>query len=522
MCRKAWCNVKRVWRAKGTFDNIGMERGKSLWIKERNNIDDKTPRPMLKEKLTTEVAVIGAGMAGILTAYLLKEQGIPVVIIEANEIGNGITKNTTAKISSQHGLIYDKLLNYKGYERAQQYANANQLALKKYDKLIMELKIDCDYEVLPNYVYTLDNDKRIVKEVDAARKLGLPAHYTKETTLPFPVQSAIRFDSQAQFHPLKFIDALAKDLIIYEHTKVKEIRNNGLLITEYGSVKANYVVVATHYPIINVPGFYFLKMHQERYYVVALEGYGHDRGALDGMYLDADPQGFSFRRHKDYILLGGGNHRTGKYKPLNAYGKIADAANRWYPDAKIKYIWSNQDCMTPDLVPYIGHYSTYLPNFYVATGFNKWGMTSAMVSAMIIRDMVTETNNSFREVFTPRRFMLSGTNKMLQDVSTITISLLSELFKVSRDQLDKIPKGRAGIIKEDGQKIGVYRDKEDKYYYVSTKCPHLGCSLEWNQNELTWDCPCHGSRFDYKGNLINNPATRDTFIACQRSKSAKF
>jgi glycine/D-amino acid oxidase-like deaminating enzyme/nitrite reductase/ring-hydroxylating ferredoxin subunit len=516
--------METLWKEIGTFDSIGNERGESLWVQKQYRFDGdgsnkREVRPSLQKDITAEVAVIGAGLAGVLTAYFLAQRGIDVVLLECNETGHGITKNTTAKITSQHGLIYRKLMMYKGEERTWEYAMANQEAIDKYEEIISQLGIDCDYEVMPNYIYTLDNELRIKQEVEAARKVGLPATYTKETTLPFQVKAAVKFDHQAQFHPLKFIDAVAKELTIYEYTTVKEVRSDGMIITSQGSVKAKSVVVATHYPIINVPGYYFFRLHQERHYLSALENCNTEKMAkLDGMYLDADPDGFTFRNYKDYLIFGSGNHRTGQYQPLDAYAKIEEAARQWYPEAKIKYTWSNQDCITPDSIPYIGKYSVNTRNFYVATGFNKWGMTSAMVSAMIISDMITGRNNEYQKVFNPRRLMLSGSRVFLKDAAIITISLLSEYLKISHDNLKEIEAGKAGVVRLDGQRVGVYRDKEDKYFFVSTKCPHLGCSLEWNQNELTWDCPCHGSRFDFRGNLINNPATRDVFDSCQRKR----
>jgi glycine/D-amino acid oxidase-like deaminating enzyme/nitrite reductase/ring-hydroxylating ferredoxin subunit len=495
-----------------------------LWVQKQYRFEDqqgreREERPCLQGEIGTEVAVIGGGLAGILTAYLLKERGVSAVVLECKEVGSGITKNTTAKITSQHNLIYHKLMMYKGEERAREYAAANQKALEKFEEVINKLNIDCDFQILPNYIFTLDNDTRIKQEVDAARKLGLPAVMTRETTLPFQVKAAVRFDHQAQFHPLKFLDVIAKEVTVYEHTRVKEVLTEGRIVTDSGSVRAKAIVIATHYPFINVPGYYFFRMHQERQYVAALEGEDIEKKAkLDGMYLDADSDGFSFRNYKNYLILGSGNHRSGKYKPLNAYAKIEQAGKLWYPNANIKYTWSNQDCMTPDSIPYIGRYSVNIPNLYVATGFNKWGMTSSMAAAMIISDMITKRANDFHEVFNPRRLMLSGSGKFLKDAAIITKSLLSEHLKISRDRVRDIAPGKAGIVIKDGQKMGVYRDYDDKYYFISTKCPHLGCSLEWNQNELTWDCPCHGSRFDYKGNIINNPAMRDVFDACQRKR----
>lgn len=516
--------MKTIWKENGTFENSGKERGESLWIQkqyryEQQESTQQIARPSLQADINTEVAVIGAGLAGVLIAYMLQERGISTVVLECQEAGSGITKNTTAKVSSQHNLIYHKLMMYKGEERAWEYAMANQHAIEKFEEIINQNNISCDYEIKPNYIYTLDNVQRIRQEVEAAKKLGLPASFTRETTLPFAVKAAVRFERQAQFHPLKFLDEVAKKLTIYEHTRVTEVRTGGLIITDKGSVRAKSIVIATHYPFINVPGYYFFRLHQERQYVAALEGDDIENKAnLDGMYLDADTNGFSFRRYKEYLILGSGNHRSGKYNPLNAYSKIESYARKWYPNAKIKYTWSNQDCMTPDEIPYIGKYSANIPNMYVATGFNKWGMTNSMVSAMIISDMISGKDNEYQKVFYPRRLMISGSGKFLKDAAIITVSLLKEHMKIPHDKLKDIAVGKAGIINEDGERVGVYREAEDKYYFVTTKCPHLGCSLEWNQNELTWDCPCHGSRFDFKGNLINNPAMRDIFDACQRKK----
>lgn len=514
--------MRTIWKENGVYETSGKERGESIWVQKQYRYGehgDKIERPSLEEDINTEVAVIGAGLAGVLTAYMLQESGIKTVLLESQEAGSGITKNTTAKITSQHGIIYKKLLTFKGEERAREYAMANQRALEMFEEIVNRYEIDCDYELLPNYVYSIDNEQLIRQEVEAAQKLGLPASFTRDTALPFPVKAAARFDRQAQFHPLKFLDAVAKRLTLYEHTRVTELRTGGVIITDKGSVHAKSIVITTHYPFINVPGYYFFKMHQEREYATLLEGEDIIKKAhLDGMYRDAAPDGYTFRNYKDGLIFGSGNHRSGKYKPLDAYHQIEEAAKQWYPNSSIVYAWSNQDCMTPDSIPYIGKYTVNMQNMYVATGFNKWGMTSSMAAAMIISDMIAGRENEYRKVFYPRRLMLSGTGKFLKDAAVITVSLLKEHMKIPHDKLKNIEIGKAGIINHDGERFGVYRATEDKYYFVTTKCPHLGCSLEWNQNEMTWDCPCHGSRFDYKGNLISNPAMRDTFNACQRKK----
>lgn len=510
-----------VWKSNETFTEIGKERSESLWLQTEYRTG-KQSRPSLEENIKSEVVVIGAGLAGVLTAYLLQEKGISVVVLECNETGSGMTKNTTAKITSSHSLIYKKLMTYKGEELARQYGWANQLAIGMFGEIISKLNIDCDYEVKPNYVYSLGNELKIKQEVEAAKKLGLPAVFTKETALPFPVKAAVRFDGQAQFHPLKFIDGIAKELTIYEHTKITEIRSDGLILTDKGSVHGKKIVIATHYPFINSPGYYFLRMHQEREYLVSLTCKDpKKRITLDGMYLDAAQQGYTFRNYKDYLIFGGGSHRTGKYNPMDSYGKLEEAAGRWFPDYKIGYTWSNQDCMTPDAIPYIGRYSVNYKNLFVATGFNKWGMSGSMVAAMLLSDMIMGKKNEYSKVFDPRRLMFSGSNVLLKDTGIISKSILKELLKIPHDNYRDIEQGKAGVISHNGQRVGIYRDKQDNYFFVLTKCPHLGCSLEWNQNELSWDCPCHGSRFDYKGRLISNPATRDVHDACQRKRKNK-
>ena len=496
-----------IWEEKGRPEQRGQEEGESLWV--QNNPMRKRSKP--QEDMEVEVAVIGAGLAGVLTAYHIKEEGIEVAVLEANTIGGGITKNTTAKISSQHGLIYRKLLLYSGEEKARLYAEANQHAIESYKEIINKHKIDCDYETLPSYIYSRNSIAKIYKEVEAAKKLGLPARFTRDTALPFKIEGAIRFDNQAQFHPIKFLNAISKNINIYENTRVTRIYNNGLIETEKGRVKAEKIIIASHYPFINRPGYYFLKLHQERAYLAALSGQQKDMPQLKGMYLDEDKKGYTFRSYKNMLIFGGAYHRTGKYQPLDAYVKLENAAKRWFPNTKLVYKWSTQDCMTPDSLPYIGLYSSKTPNIFVATGFNKWGMTGSMVAANMLKDMVVGIKNPYQKIYNPQRFMPLSCKEFVKDAAIVTVSLLAQGLKIPHDCLEKINKGEAGVIRYQGQRIGVYRESNDKYYYVSTKCPHLGCKLEWNQNEKTWDCPCHGSRFDYKGKLINNPATRNAF-----------
>lgn len=462
-------------------------------------------RDALNKDIKTDVLVIGAGIAGVLTAYMLKQKGREVVVIDAAEIASGNTKNTTAKITSQHDLIYSKLIAEFGEEKARQYAKANELAIKKYKEIIEDKRIECDFEEKPAYVYSLNEIDVLKEEVEAAKNLGIDAEFVDEANLPFKINGAVKFNNQAQFNPLKFLKGISNELIIYENTRALEIKEN-LVVTSGGNITANNIVVATHYPIMNAPGYYFMKMHQERSYVLALE----NTSEIDGMYIDINKEGYSFRTYNNLLLLGGISHRTGENEEGGSYDKLRKVAKELYTKAKEKYYWSAQDCMTIDGIPYIGRYSSETPNIYVATGFNKWGMTSSMVSAMIISDMILEKENDFLEIFSPRRFDLSlSINNIANDLIETAKNFIAQKVYIPSSEIEHIKNGHGGIIEYNGEKVGVYKNKEGKEFFVSTKCTHLGCQLSWNADELTWDCPCHGSRFDYKGRLIGSPATKD-------------
>ncbi len=462
-------------------------------------------REALNKDIKTDVLVIGAGIAGVLTAYMLKQKGRDVVLIDAAEIASGNTKNTTAKITSQHDLIYSKLIAEFGEEKARQYAKANELAIKKYKEIIEDKRIECDFEEKPAYVYSLNEVDVLKEEVEAAKNLGIDAEFVQEANLPFKINGAVKFNNQAQFNPLKFLKGISNELVIYENTRALEIKEN-LVVTSGGNITANNIVVATHYPIMNAPGYYFMKMHQERSYVLALE----NTSEIDGMYIELNKEGYSFRTYNNLLLLGGISHRTGENEEGGSYDELRKVAKRLYPKAKEKYYWSAQDCMTIDGIPYIGRYSSETPNIYVATGFNKWGMTSSMVSAMIISDMILEKENDFSEIFSPRRFDLSlSINNIANDLIETAKNFIAQKVYIPSSEIEHIKNGHGGIIEYNGEKVGVYKNKEGKEFFVSTKCTHLGCQLSWNSDELTWDCPCHGSRFDYKGRLIGSPATKD-------------
>jgi len=474
---------------------------KSVWSIETEIAE----RPSLDGNIGTEAVVIGAGMFGLLTAFRLKKRGIKTVVLEAGRIAGGQTKNTTAKITSQHGMVYDSLIKNFGSDKAKAYAEANERAIYDYRAVVDELNIDCDYEETSAFLYSLVCTDPMKREAEAAASLGIDASFTVETELPFNVLGAVRFDRQASFHPLKFLSSLADQLLIYENSQVLEVDENTLK-TKNGSVEAKHIVFATHYPFINTPGYYFLRMHQERSYVVALRG----ADPPHGMYLGVDNDGLSFRRAGDLLLLGGLSHRTGENSAGGRYEKLLRYGEKYYPGCSEAARWSAQDCMPIDGVPFIGRYSESKPNWYVGTGFGKWGMSTSMLASGIIADMICEAENPYAEVFSPQRLNLSASVKAFgTEVAQTAKGLAKELFVSPDEDLEDIPREHGGIVDTKEGKVGVYKAADGEIFTVDVRCTHLGCEVEWNPDEKSWDCPCHGSRFDYKGNLIDNPAMKN-------------
>ncbi len=459
----------------------------------------------LTQDVETEVAIIGGGIAGILTSYLLKQRGINSIVLEMNTVFSGQTGLTTAKVTSQHDLLYDKLMSRFGKEGAMQYAHANQSAIESYADLIEKLGIDCNFERLPAFLYSTEEKDPLDKEAAAASELGIPASYTTETGLPFPVAGAVRFDNQAQFHPIKFLNALIPDLTIYEHTKVLTVEGN-VLKTQNHSVRAKKIIFACHYPFINVPGYYFLRMHQERSYVIALSG----AMKLGATYISMDQDALSFRNYEDLLLLGGGGHRTGDNKKGGKYELLRTAAKKYFPYSQEVACWSAQDCMTHDGVPYIGRFSHDTPDWYVATGFKKWGMTTSMVAATLIADAIANRQDDAFGIFSPDRYVpAAAVPEFLKDGGQAVKGLTKQLLHIPGKTLEELPISHGGVVEVEGEKFGVYKNEKGECFAIHTRCPHLGCELTFNPDETSWDCPCHGSRFTHTGEQINGPAQED-------------
>ena len=463
---------------------------------------EKKERAPLPESGAAEAVVIGGGMAGILIAWYLREAGVDAVVLEAERVGSGQTRNTTAKVTSQHGAVYQKLVPAFGEEGARLYANANETAIEAYEDLIQRLQIDCDWQRLPAILYSSADSRKIEAERDAAVMAGIPASHLRKTELPFPVKRALSFPGQARFHPLKFLYRLAEEVPVYEQTRVLKVEDDRVQ-TNRGWFSARHIIFATHYPFVNAPGYYFMRMHQERSYVLALR----NTPELEGLYYGVDPGGVSLRNGEGCLLLGGGNHRAGENTSGGRYELLRRTAQTYWPQAQEAARWSAQDCMTLDDVPYIGRFSASTPHWYVATGFGKWGMSTSMVSALLLRDLILGKKNPWEGLFTPQRLKLSASAKRLVEDSLQAVKGISrEALGLPRAQVEELPLGHGGIVDWQGEKLGVYKNQEGEAFVVSARCPHLGCQLEWNPDEKSWDCPCHGSRFDYLGHLLDGPA----------------
>jgi glycine/D-amino acid oxidase-like deaminating enzyme len=435
---------------------------KSIWT-ESARIPGRNP---LTGNKRTEVVVIGAGMAGILTAFYLQRHGLHVVVLEANRIGSGQTGFTTAKITSQHNLIYEKLVRTTGEETARLYGKANQLAVEEYGKLIRRYNIQCHYEQTDAYLYSVQESEVLSREAEWAARLGLPASFVRETGLPFSVHGAVRFTGQAQFHPLEFLRDISAGLTIFERTKVLKVQGHEV-ITDKGVVKAEKVVFASHYPFVNFPGFYFAKMYQEKSYVLELEPVN----SLKGMYLGIDERAYSFRNAGDKLLLGYGSHRTGKAPKENPFSTMKRAGEHLFPEAKEIGRWTAQDCKTLDGIPYIGPFSSLRPDWYVATGFGKWGMSSSMVAAKILSTQIVGRKTPYDVVFSPKRHHFKASAGTLVSHGMQSVKGLS-----------------AGTVPG------------------AVNCPHMGCRLVWNRYDKRWECPCHGSSFEINGKISAGPA----------------
>lgn len=496
----------------------------SLWIETTKNLINLKP---LKKDIETEVCIIGGGMFGLTTAYYLTKFGKKVIVLEKGEIGEKVSGNTNGKITSQHGLFYNHLVQDYGEDYARKYLQANEETIKNIKDIVENEKIECDFNIQRSYVYTTKEDEvmEIKKETEIVNKLGKGAKFITDVDLPIKIKGAIEFDGQAEFHPRKYMiglcEAILKQNEIYNYTTVTDVVKKGEnynIYTDKGNVTAKYVVLATHYPIINMPGFYFTKMYQSTSYLIAIET---DSKLPQGMYISSKEPVYSFRtteyQGKRIMIIGGSEHKTGKpIEDDSNYRELEKKAKEMYSDYKVLFRWNTRDCISLDKIPYIGKFSNIMDNIYVGTGFKKWGMSLSNVAGNIIADKIMGKENKYADIFDSTRMRPIKNRWEVKNIVKETVnSIALNKFKIEPEDLNNIQNDNGAIFEINGENIGIYKDKQGEIYAVKPNCAHLGCLLTWNNLDKTWDCPCHGSRFDYMGNNIYEPAIKDLEKKCK-------
>ncbi len=485
----------------------------SVWL--ANTREDDPPANRLTTDRTVDVCVIGAGIAGLSTAIELRDRGQSVAVIERDRVATGVTGKSTAKLTSQHGLIYDHLRREFGRRQASQYATVQEESIDAVETRIDELGIDCAFERQPAYLYSNSPDE-IEREADAARGAGIDASYVTSVT-PFErAAAAVRFEDQAWFDPRSYLLAIADELRaddgagLFEETRVTEVEPGQPchVRTDRASVTADQVVVATGFPILDRGGF-FARMHPKRSYVLAIR---LDGQPPEGMYYRSSDTYRSVRTHRGeetYLLVGGENHKTGQGSPTaDRYRRLARWAHERFPVDEIVYRWSTQDYTPADKVPFIGRAGPGADGVFVATGFRGWGMTNGVTAGRLLAAEIAGDRQPAAELFDPLRFT---PKQSFGDTVTENVDAASEfltdwtqtLFTPDRSALNP---GEGHVVREGGKPIARAKDEDGDVHAVSAVCSHMYCLVEWNDGECSWDCPCHGSRFAPDGEVLEGPA----------------
>ena len=490
------------------------EEPRSFWI----DTSDATAYPSLSGRVAVDVAVLGGGITGVAVAAHLKRAGMTVALVEARRISHGVSGHTTGKLTSLHGLVYDTLTSSFGEDGARAYGEANEAAIARVAALCEEYGIDCDFERLPNYTYTESDEEvyQVEAEVQAAQKVGQPATYTEESDLPYPVRAAVRFDGQARFHPRKWCLGLARVIDgdgshVLEQTRALRGKKGSpcRVKTDRGELEADRVVVATLLPITD-RGFFFARTHPEREHVL---GVRLDGPAPRGMYITAASPTRSIRSHPaeggEVVLISGESHKTGQAQDYpERYARLEQFARERLGARSIDYRWSAQDFYPADQVPYIGKMRRGSDRLYVATGFKAWGMSHAVVAAMIIEDQLQGRASPWGELYDPNRLkpMASATSFVKENANVARRFFGDRLTK--RRKLADVAPGQGAVVADGRRQVAAYRDEQGGLHTVSARCTHMGCIVSWNDADTTWDCPCHGSRFGVEGEVIHGPAEK--------------
>src|SRR4051794_24087243 len=492
--------------------DLEARKNTSLWV----DTAPATDYPPLEPGGHFDVAVLGGGMAGLTTAYLLEQQGASVAVIEAGRVAAGVPAYTTAKVSPLHGTIYSTIERKFGEDGARVYGEANETAKEWMAALVEELAIDCDWRRKPAYTYAEEKRDvaKVEQEVEAARRAGLPATHRTEIGLPWPVEAAVCFEDQAEFHPRRYLLAIAERLAnVYEETRATGVSAGSphRVHTTRGDVTADDVVVATHFPFLDRAGF-FARMHPERSYALGIRLKG---GAPpQGMYLSTETPSHTVRSHPtatgEMLIAGGESHKVGQADEAERVALLEAWARARFDVRSIEYRWSTQDNMPIDSVPYVGRLLPFQRGIWVATGFLKWGLSNGTAAALILADLIAGRDNPWAGLFDATRIrpLASATEFVKENVNVAGHFVGDHLSAPEARSLDEVRCGEGRLVRHGAGKVAAYRDDGGTLHAVSAVCTHLGCQVQWNGAERSWDCPCHGSRFGPDGRVLQGPAVK--------------
>jgi glycine/D-amino acid oxidase-like deaminating enzyme/nitrite reductase/ring-hydroxylating ferredoxin subunit len=493
-------------------DAGARERYRSYWAKSAAGGDF----PALAGDRRCDVAVIGGGIIGVTAALALAEAGAEVALLEARRIGSGASGYNTAKVSSLHGLTYRRLARI-GWEAARDYGKLNEAGLAAVAANVERLRIECDFRRKPNFTYTEDESAvdAVREEAETAARIGLPAGFAEGIAeLPFPVAAAVRFDDQAEFHPLRYLHALAAaaadaGAAICERTRVVSVDQGSPceLETESGRrVRAGHVIVATHLPILD-RGLYFARTHPERSYALLVRL----RGSVpDGMYLSDESPAHSLRAvptpDGELLMVGGESHKAGQSDARERYAELERWARERFDVESIEHRWATQDHIPHDGLPFIGRLWPFSDRVLTATGMKKWGLAMGTAAAGVLADRVLGRGDGAVESFAPERVHpIASAPSFLKQNADDGLRFFAGRLRREGSAEDLAP-GEAAVVGDGLAQRAAFRDERGELHTLSARCTHLGCIVRFNSAERTWDCPCHGSRFGLDGGVIEGPA----------------
>jgi len=473
--------------------------------------------PALSGRIEADVAIVGGGIVGVTAAAMLRERGLTVALLEGARIGEGVTGKSTAKVTSQHNITYTTIERKFGADGARLYAEANEAGLGTIAELCARHRLDCHLERRAAYTYTLDEGEvsRLEDEVKAAQRCGLPASLTKEAGLPFGVSAAMRWDNQAQFHPTKYVKGLASAVAsdrcrLFENSRVIDWDPHRIA-TDQGDVKARHVVMATHLPLGQI-GLFYAENYPHMHAVIM--GRAQAGRVPHGMYLSVETPRHSMRGHRDeagqdWMIFTGPSFKHGDVEAeREGFRDLETFAARHF-GVEAEYRWTNEDYTPMDHAPFVGRSSSFGDAYFVATGFNAWGITNGTAAAMLIADMIAGRDNPWLELFDATRIKPAASAKEFASGTAATAGhLIGGYLARKPHEFDAVGLGEGKVLKIDGHNVAAWRDDAGEVHAVSAACTHMGCLVGWNETDRTWDCPCHGSRFAADGAVLHGPAVK--------------